>query len=259
MSVCVFANVRVACERVVPSRWPSARSGDSTRAGSNRSAVRSAVGRIVTETDTAAVRAKPNTHESRTFTKRHGLLTTISGVLTLNAQTQSACANPFEDFQQSQLASKSKIFIGPVALTYERLVALQKTENEMDVDTLAESLGAATLDCLNPRGPLAAYANVRDVCTLKILVKSATRGPAAVHASDSAEFINVTNALEQLDTSYDALASMLTSGADGRAKDAAFETCFVNLKTFANALLECFPIDDEAKGETKNVFPDLFK
>jgi len=29
------------------------------------------------------------------------------------------------------------------------------------------ALGTATLDCINPRGPLAAYANVREVCTLR--------------------------------------------------------------------------------------------
>ena len=32
--------------------------------------------------------------------------------------------------------------------------------------------GKATPDGVNPRGPLASYANVRDVCTLNILVKS---------------------------------------------------------------------------------------
>jgi hypothetical protein len=194
------------------------------------------------------------------FSKRKALLAMLaaSGFAVILAPA-AANANLLDDFNNSQLQSKSKLFMGPVALTFERLVALQTDEREMDVSTLADALGAATLDCLNPRGVLAAYATVRDVCTLGILVKSATKGPACVNAKDSQESINVNAALGELKGSYETLAKSLSDASTvGPERDAAFATCKQNLRNFAQKLLNCFPIDETAASETKSVFPDLF-
>ena len=145
--------------------------------------------------------------------------------------------------------------MGPLQTTLERLRALRDAEAAMDVAALADALGAATLDCLNPRGPLAAYASVRDVCTLRILVKSATLGPAARHAPEDAETRRVL-ASRALQASYDSLAEALAG--DPTARDAAFDACVSKLRAFAAALLACFPLDDARAEETRAAFPELF-
>ena len=149
--------------------------------------------------------------------------------------------------------------MGPLQTTLERLRALRDAEAAMDVAALAEALGAATLDCLNPRGPLAAYASVRDVCTLRILVKSATLGPAARHAPEDPETRRVLAELDALQASYDSLAEALAGPrGDPTARDAAFDACVSKLRAFAAALLACFPLDDARAEETMAAFPELF-
>jgi hypothetical protein len=175
------------------------------------------------------------------------------------SQAKPALASPFDDFAASQLQAKSKIFMGPLQTTLERLRALRDAEASMDVKTLAEALGSSTLDCLNPRGPLAAYANVRDVCTLNILVKSATLGPAAKNPPGSKETVAALEALDALRTSYDALSTALADeNAVGAGREAAFEACRANVRVFAEALLACFPLDPSRAEETKASFPELF-
>jgi hypothetical protein len=83
-----------------------------------------------------------------------------------------ARANPIDDFNVAALLRKAKYFLGPLQLMLDRLVALERVEASLAAEDLVSELGKATLDCVNPRGPLASYANVRDVCTLNILVKS---------------------------------------------------------------------------------------
>ena len=119
--------------------------------------------------------------------------------------------------------------MGPLQLTRDRLDELERTEASMNVDDLAVALGKATLDCLNPRGPLAQYAQVRDVCTLSILVKSATKGPAVVNADDSPETAAVRAAANALVTSYDELGKELASETTGGARAAAFEASSYHL------------------------------
>lgn len=172
--------------------------------------------------------------------------------------TRRAAANPLDDFADTQLASKAKLFMGPIALAFERLNELQATEATLTVDELAQALGNATLDCLNPRGPLAAYANVRDVCTLNILVRSATAGPAAKNAPDSDEATNVVAAAQRLRESYDDLAAELAREPSGGSRDAAFAKSRGLLREFAPALLACFRLPGERSSAIEAVFPDLF-
>ena len=162
------------------------------------------------------------------------------------------------DIQDGNLARKARLFMGPLQLTRDRLDELERTEASMNVDDLAVALGKATLDCLNPRGPLAQYAQVRDVCTLSILVKSATKGPAVVNADDSPETAAVRAAANALVTSYDELGKELASETTGGARAAAFEASRARLRDTAAALLGCFRLDDRFAGPIRSDFPDLF-
>lgn len=162
------------------------------------------------------------------------------------------------DIQDGNLARKARLFMGPLQLTRDRLDELERTEASMNVDDLAVALGKATLDCLNPRGPLAQYAQVRDVCTLSILVKSATKGPAVTNADDSPESTAVRAAANALVTSYDELGRELASETTGGSRAAAFEASRARLRDTAAALLDCFRLDDRFAGPIRSDFPDLF-
>ena len=245
-----------ATRPVTGARLPR-ESARSRRFASSARAVRSA-------SDPEAESPRARARAPSALPRRHALLGALGSALAASPAS-SARASPFDDFAASQLQAKSKIFMGPLQTTLERLRALRDAESAMDVAALAEALGAATLDCLNPRGPLAAYASVRDVCTLRILVKSATLGPAARHAPDDPETKHVLAALDELQASYDRLADALAGPGPGpggdpneNARDAAFETCVSKLRAFAAALLACFPLDDARANDTRAAFPELF-
>ena len=242
-----------ATRPVTGARLPRA-SARSRRFASSARAARSA-----SDPESASSRARARA--TAALPRRRALLGALGISLGSALPASHARASPFDDFAASQLQAKSKIFMGPLQTTLERLRALRDAEAAMDDAALADALGAATLDCLNPRGPLAAYASVRDVCTLRILVKSATLGPAARHAPEDAETRNVKASLDALQASYDSLAEALAgdpSDLDPTARDAAFDACVSKLRAFAAALLACFPLDDARAEETRAAFPELF-
>ena len=242
-----------ATRPVTGARLPRA-SARSRRFASSARAARSA-----SDPESASSRARARA--TAALPRRRALLGALGISLGSALPASHARASPFDDFAASQLQAKSKIFMGPLQTTLERLRALRDAEAAMDVAALADALGAATLDCLNPRGPLAAYASVRDVCTLRILVKSATLGPAARHAPEDAETRRVLASLDALQASYDSLAEALAgdpSDIDPTARDAAFDACVSKLRAFAAALLACFPLDDARAEETRAAFPELF-
>lgn len=242
-----------ATRPVTGARLPRA-SARSRRFASSARAARSA-----SDPESASSRARARA--TAALPRRRALLGALGISLGSALPASHARASPFDDFAASQLQAKSKIFMGPLQTTLERLRALRDAEAAMDDAALADALGAATLDCLNPRGPLAAYASVRDVCTLRILVKSATLGPAARHAPEDAETRNVKASLDALQASYDSLAEALAgdpSDIDPTARDAAFDACVSKLRAFAAALLACFPLDDARAEETRAAFPELF-
>ena len=252
MSTTMLARAR-ATRPVTGARLPRA-SARSRRFASSARAARSA-----SDPESASSRARARA--TAALPRRRALLGALGISLGSALPASHARASPFDDFAASQLQAKSKIFMGPLQTTLERLRALRDAEAAMDVAALADALGAATLDCLNPRGPLAAYASVRDVCTLRILVKSATLGPAARHAPEDAETRNVKASLDALQASYDSLAEALAgdpSDIDPTARDAAFDACVSKLRAFAAALLACFPLDDARAEETRAAFPELF-
>ena len=244
-----------ATRPVTGARLPRA-SARSRRFASSTRAARSA-----SDPESASSRARARA--TAALPRRRALLGALGISLGSALPASHARASPFDDFAASQLQAKSKIFMGPLQTTLERLRALRDAEasSAMDVAALADALGAATLDCLNPRGPLAAYASVRDVCTLRILVKSATLGPAARHAPEDAETRRVLASLDALQASYDSQAEALAgdpSDLDPTARDAAFDACVSKLRAFAAALLACFPLDDARAEETRAAFPELF-
>ena len=242
-----------ATRPVTGARLPRA-SARSRRFASSARAARSA-----SDPESASSRARARA--TAALPRRRALLGALGISLGSALPASHARASPFDDFAASRLQAKSKIFMGPLQTTLERLRALRDAEAAMDVAALADALGAATLDCLNPRGPLAAYASVRDVCTLRILVKSATLGPAARHAPEDSETRRVLASLDALQASYDSLAEALAgdpSDLDPTARDAAFDACVSELRAFAAALLACFPLDDVRAEETRAAFPELF-
>ena len=252
MSTTMLARAR-ATRPVTGARLPRA-SARSRRFASSTRAARSA-----SDPESASSRARARA--TAALPRRRALLGALGISLGSALPASHARASPFDDFAASQLQAKSKIFMGPLQTTLERLRALRDAEAAMDDAALADALGAATLDCLNPRGPLAAYASVRDVCTLRILVKSATLGPAARHAPEDAETRRVLASLDALQASYDSLAEALAgdpSDIDPTARDAAFDACVSKLRAFAAALLACFPLDDARAEETRAAFPELF-
>ena len=250
MSTTMLARAR-ATRPVTGARLPRA-SARSRRFASSARAARSA-----SDPESASSRARARA--TAALPRRRALLGALGISLGGALPASHARASPFDDFAASQLQAKSKIFMGPLQTTLERLRALRDAEAAMDVAALAEALGAATLDCLNPRGPLAAYASVRDVCTLRILVKSATLGPATRHAPEDPETRRVLAELDALQASYDSLAEALAGPrGDPTARDAAFDACVSKLRAFAAALLACFPLDDARAEETMAAFPELF-
>eukprot|EP00740_Mantoniella_antarctica_P002128 CAMPEP_0181356368 /NCGR_PEP_ID=MMETSP1106-20121128/4389_1 /TAXON_ID=81844 /ORGANISM="Mantoniella antarctica, Strain SL-175" /LENGTH=267 /DNA_ID=CAMNT_0023469157 /DNA_START=60 /DNA_END=863 /DNA_ORIENTATION=- len=206
----------------------------------------------------AAAAAAAAAVPARAFARRAVLTAAVAALSASAAPTPLARANPFDDFAEGQLANKAKFFMGPPALSLERLDALQASEVTLTVDELAVVLGKATLDCLNPRGPLAAYANVRDVCTLNILVRSVTKGPAVTNAAASAEAMAVTAAARDLEKSYDELAAELALDQRGDSRDAAFRKSKVLIRQFAAALLACFRLSEARNAATEAAFPALF-
>ena len=249
MSTTMLARAR-ATRPVTGARLPRA-SARSRRFASSARAARSA-----SDPESASSRARARA--TAALPRRRALLGALGISLGGALPASHARASPFDDFAASQLQAKSKIFMGPLQTTLERLRALRVAEaGGSDAAALAEALGAATLDCLNPRGPLAAYASVRDVCTLRILVKSATLGPAARHAPEDPETRRVLAALDALQAAYDGLADAL-AGDEPAARDAAFEACVSELRAFAAALLACFPLDEKRAEDVKSAFPELF-
>jgi len=190
--------------------------------------------------------------------RRAALFGVASAAAFAVAPAGPALANPLDGLLAAKALQNAKFFMGPLALTKERLTELQKTETQLTVEELATKLGLATLDCLNPGGVLAAYANVRAVCTLRILLNSVTNGPAMKNDPDSLEAKAAVATYIALTASYDELAAELSREASAGSRDAAFKVSQECLRGFAVALLGCFRLPAEKSDEVKAMFPDLF-
>jgi len=175
-------------------------------------------------------------------------------------------ANPFEALGAARRATNARFLMGPVALSRARLTNLRRdVVDYADVDALEKKIAEATLDCLQPRGILDSYSKVKDVCTLSILARSATDGPASFNDPSSAESIDVYAALDAARASYTALEDVLlptltddASARDNAKIDAAFDASDDALKAFASALLACFRFDDADARAIVDAVPGAF-
>ena len=146
-----------------------------------------------------------------------------------------------------------------------RLAALRRdlvVNGGLDVDDAREALTKATLDCATPRDSLKAYSNARDVCTLSILTRSVTKGPAARNADDSQESMAVYDALERTKDSFGvveaAVERAFESGAEEKEKlDAAFVAPTARLCDLA-ARSACFRFDDRSLDALLEDVPGAF-
>ena len=266
-SAAMHATMSLAAHRVhLPSR---ARRVHPTR----RTIVVSGSSSSVEETAPARIASRPDASSTR----RAALLSSAALLLAPSHPALAGEASNFlSDLADGGLARKARLFMGPLQLTRDRLDELEELEAQLNVDDLAVALGKATLDCLNPRGALAQYAQVRDVCTLSILVKvslfysltvcpyelcvlqSATKGPAVTNADDSAETVAVRAAANALVTSYEDLGRELAAEATPGSRAAAFEASRGKLRETASALLDCFRLDAKYVDPIRADFPDLF-
>ena len=266
-SAAMHATMSLAAHRVhLPSR---ARRVHPTR----RTIVVSGSSSSVEETAPARIASRPDASSTR----RAALLSSAALLLAPSHPALAGEASNFlSDLADGGLARKARLFMGPLQLTRDRLDELEELEAQLNVDDLAVALGKATLDCLNPRGALAQYAQVRDVCTLSILVKvslfysltvcpyelcvlqSATKGPAVTNADDSAETVAVRAAANALVMSYDDLGRELAAEATPGSRAAAFEASRGKLRETASALLDCFRLDAKYTDPIRADFPDLF-
>jgi hypothetical protein len=153
--------------------------------------------------------------------------------------------------------------LGPIALARGRLAALRRELDDdaatLDDAALRERLTSATLDCTNPRDSLEMYSNAREVCTLAILARSATSGPAARRDAASRESVDVFRTLDACRASFEALERVLASSAAGeRERDAAFDACDAALLEFALRVLACFGLDDARARDAMAAVPGAF-
>ena len=155
-----------------------------------------------------------------------------------------------------------------VATARARLAALRRdlvVNGGLDVDDAREALTKATLDCATPRDSLKAYSNARDVCTLSIVTRSVTKGPAARNADDSQESMAVYDALERTKDAFGVVEAAVEnsfvqqSGAEEKEKlDAAFVDADAALYDFARALAACFRFDDRSLDALREDVPGAF-
>ena len=199
---------------------------------------------------------------------RRALATTFSALATAVTMcpAPARAANPFEALGAARRATNARFLMGPVALSRARLTNLRRdVVDYADVDALEKKIAEATLDCLQPRGILDSYSKVKDVCTLSILARSATDGPASFNDPSSAESIDVYAALDAARASYTALEDVLlptltddASARDNAKIDAAFDASDDALKAFASALLACFRFADADARAIVDAVPGAF-
>ena len=219
------------------------------------------------------------THRSkRGRRKKRDILLACGSLLlfsnTSSSQKEEAFAAGMMDFTKQ---SQSTFQLGPLQVTLQRLRTLRndiitsleeerkekkKNENE-DKDVVVVKPGSeeaiarlrnATLDCTSARPALEAYANVRDVCTLSIVLKSVSKKFATEEARERAR--------ERKDETVQAFAELERKLRDVNASkediDAEFENSRASVKRFAESVLEAFDFSDEEEKVKREAFPDLF-
>ena len=218
------------------------------------------------------------THRSkRGRRKRRDILLAYGSFLLFSntsSQKEEAFAAGMMDFTKQ---SQSTFQLGPLQVTLQRLRTLRNDiftsleeeegkegkKNENDTGVVVVKPGSeeaiarlrnATLDCTSARPALEAYANVRDVCTLSIVLKSVSKKFATEEARERAR--------ERKDETVQAFAELERKLRDVNASkedvDAEFENSRASVKRFAESVLEAFDFSDEEEKVKREAFPDLF-
>ena len=219
------------------------------------------------------------THRSkRGRRKKRDILLACGSLLlfsnTSSSQKEEAFAAGMMDFTKQ---SQSTFQLGPLQVTLQRLRTLRNDiftsleeeegkegkKNEDDTGVVVVKPGSeeaiarlrnATLDCTSARPALEAYANVRDVCTLSIVLKSVSKKFATEEARERAR--------ERKDETVQAFAELERKLRDVNASkediDAEFENSRASVKRFAESVLEAFDFSDEEEKVKREAFPDLF-
>ena len=157
--------------------------------------------------------------------------------------------------------SQSTFQLGALRTSAQRLHTLrediiEKGTVKPGTKEAIERLQNATLDCASARAALEAYSNVRDVCTLSIVLKSvskrfATEDEKATATRRKEAAVMAYADLERLlkDNEKNASAAHLDEGFDA-ARDA--------LRQFAESVVDAFAFDESAAKAKREEFPELF-
>jgi hypothetical protein len=219
-----------------------------------------------------------NTHRSKRGRRERRDVLLACGSLLLfcnsSSQKKEAFAAGMMDFTKQ---SQSTFQLGPLQVTLQRLRTLrndiitsileeegkEKKKNENDGGVVVVKTGSeeaiarlrnATLDCTSARPALEAYANVRDVCTLSIVLKSVSKKFASEEARERAN--------ERKNETVRAFAELEQRLRDANASkediDKEFENSREKVKRFAESVLEAFDFSDEEEKVKREAFPELF-
>ena len=218
------------------------------------------------------------THRSKRGRRKKRDILLACGSLLLfcntSSQKEEAFAAGMMDFTKQ---SQSTFQLGPLQVTLQRLRTLRNDiftsleeeegkegkKNEDDTGVVVVKPGSeeaiarlrnATLDCTSARPALEAYANVRDVCTLSIVLKSVSKKFETEEARARAN--------ERKEQTVRAFAELEQRLRDANASkediDAEFENSRAKVKRFAESVLEAFDFSDEEEKVKREAFPDLF-
>ena len=222
---------------------------------------------------TTTHRSKRGRRKKRDVLLACGSLLLFSNTSSSQKEEEAFAAGMMDFTKQSQ----STFQLGPLQVTLQRLRTLRNDiftsleeeegkegkKNENDTGVVVVKPGSeeaiarlrnATLDCTSARPALEAYANVRDVCTLSIVLKSVSKKFATEEARERAR--------ERKDETVQAFAELERKLRDVNASkedvDAEFENSRASVKRFAESVLEAFDFSDEEEKVKREAFPDLF-
>eukprot|EP00240_Pyramimonas_obovata_P012902 CAMPEP_0118932676 /NCGR_PEP_ID=MMETSP1169-20130426/10562_1 /TAXON_ID=36882 /ORGANISM="Pyramimonas obovata, Strain CCMP722" /LENGTH=240 /DNA_ID=CAMNT_0006875371 /DNA_START=113 /DNA_END=835 /DNA_ORIENTATION=+ len=178
--------------------------------------------------------------------RRDVLATIVFGASAFGMEPLPCEAGVLDSLKDMKRDNNAKFLVGPIRLSRQRMfTVLALTEgNSPEYGEARAALQKASLDCLEPASGLTGYAKFRDVCTYGIVYKSVTKGPAAMHESDSPEFKEITNSIVALIRGLKNLDALLASSAEGDAEapklfSSNFSSTIAALDRFELAIQSC--------------------
>ena len=155
--------------------------------------------------------------------------------------------------------SQSTFQLGALRTSAQRLHTLrediiEKGTVKPGTKEAIERLQNATLDCASARAALEAYSNVRDVCTLSIVLKSVSKRFATEDEKATA-----TRRKEAAVVAYAELERLLKDENVSTAHlDEGFDAARDALRQFAESVVDAFAFDESAAKAKREEFPELF-